>query len=89
MSARAVCAGSRALARDYTAALGLGEARATGSPLLPEAGSSFRIRQSPRSASVGYMRVRILNRSTAGIRLLYAVEFILAITLVLLAVFRY
>ena len=35
---------------------------------------------------VGFL---ILNRSTGGIRLLYAVEFILALTLVLLAVFQY
>ena len=33
--------------------------------------------------------ILILNRSTGGIRLLYAVEFILALTLVLLAVFQY
>ena len=35
---------------------------------------------------VGFL---ILNRSTGEIRLLYAVEFILALTLVLLAVFQY
>ena len=33
--------------------------------------------------------ILILNRTTGAIRLLYAVEFILALTLVLLAVFKY
>lgn len=35
------------------------------------------------------LRVLILNRSNAGIRILYAVEFLLAATLVALAVLRY